>query len=307
VTGPLSIPKIYNAKDRTFFMFGFENYHEASPSPTLTSTITATERKGDFSAPGEPIIYNPYSTRLDSAGRCCIRDPFPNNIIPASFLTASAGAKLAQAYPDPNVGGANTLASNYNTGVNLSQDHFRNWIGRVDQNFGQRERLYIRYGHNRRNQVDNGAYNFQGPLLDAQDPLSRTNDNAVIDSLTVFNEHVILDIRASLARYNQTTSRQRVTGFDDTTLGFSSAFNDSRFNAVPRVSHCKVRVFPMQVLGIQASISATLSVFSQVSRSSMAGIRCTWALISVISVTTPEAARSFMEVATSPSVPISRR
>ena len=233
VTGPLSIPGIYDAKDRTFFLFGFENYHEASPSPTLTSTITAAERKGDFSAPGEPTIYNPYTTRLDANGRCCIRDPFPNNIIPASLLASSAGAKLAQAYPEPNVGGATTLASNYNTGVNLSQDHFRNWIGRVDQNFGQRERVYVRYAHNRRNQVDNGAYNFQGPLLDAQDPLARTNDNAVIDSLTVFNAHVIMDLRASLARYNQTTSRQRVTGFDDTSLGFSSAFNDGRFNPVP--------------------------------------------------------------------------
>src|SRR6185312_5580510 len=68
LTGPLSIPKIYNAKDHTFFMFAFENYHEASPSPTLTSVPTLAERTGDFSAPGEPIIYNPYSTRLDSSG-----------------------------------------------------------------------------------------------------------------------------------------------------------------------------------------------------------------------------------------------
>jgi len=233
LTGPLSIPKIYNAKDHTFFMFAFENYHEASPSPTLTSVPTLAERTGDFSAPGEPIIYNPYSTRLDSNGKCCIRDPFPGNVIPQSFISASAGAKLAQAYPAPNVGGASTLASNYNTGVNLSQDHFRNWIGRIDQNFGERERVYVRYGHNRREQVDNGAYNFQGALLDAQDPLARTNDNAVIDSLTSFNSHVIMDIRASLARYNQTTNRQRVMGFDDSSLGFSSGFSNSRFNPLP--------------------------------------------------------------------------
>ncbi len=233
VGGPLSIPKLYNAKDRTFFMFAFENYHEASPSPSLTSTITAAERTGDFSAAGEPTIYDPYTTRLDANGNCCIRDPFPGNIIPASRLAGSAGAQLAQAYPAPNVGNATTLASNYNTGVNLSQDYFRNWIGRVDQSFGQRERMYVRYGHNRRNQIDNGSANFTGPLLDAQDPLSRTNDNAVIDSTTVVGSHIVIDLRASLTRYNQTTSRQRVYGFNDTTLGFSSAFSDSRFVPVP--------------------------------------------------------------------------
>lgn len=233
VAGPLSIPKLYNAKGRTFFMFGFENYHEASPSPSLTSTITAAERNGDFSAAGEPTIYDPYTTRLDANGNCCVRDPFPGNIVPASRLANTAGAKLAQAYPAPNVGTAATLASNYNTGVNLSQDYFRNWIGRVDQSFGQRERLFVRYAHNRRNQIDNGSANFAGPLLDAQDPLSRTNDNAVIDSTTIFGSHIVLDLRASLTRYNQTTGRQRVYGFDDTTLGFSSAFSSSRFVPVP--------------------------------------------------------------------------
>jgi len=233
LTGPLSIPKIYNAKDRTFFMFAVENYHEASPSPSLTSTVTLAERSGDFSAPGEPTIYDPYTTRLDATGKCCIRDPFPGNIIPAARLSASSGFKLAQAYPAPNSGATGATSNNYNTGANLSQDHFRNWIGRVDQNFGSRERVYVRYAHARRNQVDNGSANFTGALLDAQDPLARVNDNGVIDSTTVFNAHIVMDLRASVTRYDETVGRQRVFGFDDTTLGFSSAFNSSRFVPVP--------------------------------------------------------------------------
>lgn len=233
LTGPLSIPHLYDAKNRTFFMFAFENYHEASPSPTLTSTITTAERNGDFSAPGEPTIYDPFTTRLDANGNCCIRDPFPGNVIPMSRLTNSAGYKIAQAFPAPNAGGAGALTNNYNTGVNLSQDHFRNWIGRVDQSFGQRERLYVRYAHGRRNQVDNGATNFAGPLLDAQDPLARINDNGVIDSTTTFGAHIVLDLRASITRYNETVDRSRVSGFDDTTLGFSSSFSNSRFVRVP--------------------------------------------------------------------------
>lgn len=240
LTGPLSIPGLYNGKDRTFFLFGFENYHESSPSPALTTTINSFERNGDFSAAGEPTIYDPYTTRLDASGKCCIRDPFPGNKIPLSRLQTSAGYKIAQAFPLPNFSptGGDPLASiatanNFSTGANLSEDHFRNWIGRVDQNFGQRERVYVRYAHNRRSQVDNGATNFAGPLLDAQDPLGRTNDNAVVDSITQLSPRWTLDLRAAVARYNETVARSRVSGFDDTQLGFSSAFSSSRFVPVP--------------------------------------------------------------------------
>ncbi|NUQ30446.1 MAG: carboxypeptidase regulatory-like domain-containing protein, partial [Acidobacteriaceae bacterium] len=239
VTGPLSIPGLYDAKDRTFFLFGFENYKEASPTPTLTGTISTPERNGDFSGGGEPIIYDPYTTRLGPGGVCCIRDPFPGNRIPSSRLANSAGYKLAQAYPKPNYAASGsvdtnyTSANNYNTGTNLSQDNFRNWIGRIDQSFGQRERLYVRYAHGRRNQVDNGAFNFTGPLLDAQDPLARVNDNGVIDSITTLTPRIVMDLRASITRYNEMVDRSRVYGYDITSLGFSQSFANSRFVPVP--------------------------------------------------------------------------
>ncbi|HKR27489.1 MAG TPA: TonB-dependent receptor [Acidobacteriaceae bacterium] len=231
--GPASIPRVFNAKDRTFFVFSYEHYHEVSPMPTLTSVPTAAERKGDFSAPGEATIYDPWSTRLDSTGHCCIRDAFPGNIIPQSRLTNSPGLKIANAYPVANVGGATTLTNNYSTGANTSEDHFQNILARIDQNFGQRERVYVRYAHGRRNQFDHGAYNFTGPLYDAQDPLGRTNDSAVVDSLTTFSAHMLLDLRASLSRYNETVARGTVNNFDDSKLGFSSNFNGERFVPVP--------------------------------------------------------------------------
>ena len=231
--GPASIPHLYNAKDRTFFVFSYEHYHEVSPMPTLTSVPTKAERNGDFSAAGEPTIYDPWTTRLDANGKCCIRDPFPGNIIPQSRLANSPGYKIANAYPAPNVGSDTTLTNNYSTGANTSEDHFQNILARVDQNFGQKERVYVRYAHGRRNQFDHGAYNFTGPLYDAQDPLSRTNDSAVIDSLTTFSPHMLLDLRASLARYNETVARGTVNNFDDTRLGFTSGFNSERFVPVP--------------------------------------------------------------------------
>ena len=44
VGGPVRIPKLYNGKDKTFLLFGIEQYNEDTPSPGLVGTITARER-----------------------------------------------------------------------------------------------------------------------------------------------------------------------------------------------------------------------------------------------------------------------
>ncbi len=233
IGGPLSIPGLFNGKDRMFFFFAYENYHEVQPTPTLTTVPTLAERNGDFSTPGEPAIYDPYSTVCTSPGAGCTRTQFPGNVIPQARLASSPGLKIANAFPAPNVGGTSTLFNNYSTGSNTSEDHFQNFQGRVDRAWGYKERAYVRYSHGRRNQYDHGAYNFTGPLFDAQDPLSRSNDSAVIDSITTFSPRVLLDLRASLARYNEFVARSTVYGFDDTALGFSQNFNNERFVPVP--------------------------------------------------------------------------
>lgn len=230
VAGPVRFPHLYNGKDKTFFLFGIEQYNEDTPSPGLVGTITTAERNGDFSASGV-TIYDPYTTRLNANGTCCTRDPFPNNMIPASRLTG-AGFKLAQAFPAPNVT-TTTSTNNYNVGANLSRDRYRTWIARVDQNFGQKERVYARYAHGRRNQTDQGNTNYPLPLLDSQDPLQRVNDNAVFDSLTQFTPRVTMDIRASFTRYREFVDRSRALGVDITTLGFSSNYANSRFVPLP--------------------------------------------------------------------------
>ncbi|HWR14994.1 MAG TPA: TonB-dependent receptor [Terriglobales bacterium] len=232
IGGPVRIPGVYNGKDKTFFFFSYENYHEVQPTPGLTTVPTLAERQGDFSAAGEPTIYDPWSTRLDANGNCCIRDPFPGNIIPSARFNGTVGQKLLNAYPVPNVG-TNLLVNNYSTGTNTSEDHFKNYLIRVDQNFGNRERMYFRYAHGRRNQFDHGAFNFTGPLYDAQDPLARSNDSAVIDSVTTLSNTMILDLRASLARYTERVDRSTVFGYDVTQLGFSPSFAASRFVPVP--------------------------------------------------------------------------
>ncbi|GAA3762213.1 TonB-dependent receptor [Terriglobus aquaticus] len=226
VNGPVRIPGVYNGTDKTFFLFGIERYKENTPSPGLVGTITAAERNGDFSQSGVNI-YDPYTTRLDARGNCCIRDQFPNNIIPAARLNG-AGFKLAQAFPAPNITTA-TSNNNYNVGANLSIDRFNNYNIRIDQNFGQKERIYGRYSYGRRNQTDQGNTNYPLPLLDAQDPLARINNNAVLDSLTQLTPRLTMDLRVAYSRYNESVLRTRSATVDPTQYGFSSNYAAQRF------------------------------------------------------------------------------
>ena len=244
ITGPVLIPHLYNGKNKTFFSFGVENYIENAPMVTLTSVPSLAERQGDFSQAGVNI-YNPYSTQTNpnfdptkadsSSNPQYIRTQFPNNQIPQS-LWNNVGAKIMNSYPKPNFGAPGAVNNNYLVSPNISQDHFRNWIGRVDQSVGERERLFFRYGHNRRNQFDNTANGFPVPGMDAQDPLIRLNDNAVIDSVTVLTPSTILDIRLGYTRFIQAAYRTQVTGYDITQLGFPQLFVQEQFvHQPPRI------------------------------------------------------------------------
>src|SRR5882724_2974256 len=79
--GPVSIPKLYNGKNRTFFFVDYEGFRR-NQQQTLNATIpTMAMRTGDFSA--ENRIYDPLTTRTVAGAAQPIRDPFPDNKIPA--------------------------------------------------------------------------------------------------------------------------------------------------------------------------------------------------------------------------------
>jgi len=239
--GPVLIPKLYNGKDKTFFSFAFEHYRESSPSPGLASVPTSLERQGDFSQSGISI-YDPFSTRLNPnfdptksaslSNPQYIRDQFPGNVIPRNRLNPT-GFAIANAYPAPNYGAAGLRTNNYLSSPNLSLDKFHNIFSRVDQNVGQKERLFFRYAYNLRDQYDQGTVNFPGLGFDAQDPLVRENHNAVADSVTVLSPSMILDIRVGLTRYMEAAYRTHVYGADISSLGFPASFVNARPDPIP--------------------------------------------------------------------------
>src|SRR3954447_9846758 len=148
IGGPVWIPKLYNGKNKTFFQFGYEDIHDSRPrfDATTPQVPTPAMKNGDFSsllALGPQYqIYNPYTRRLVN-GRY-VEDAFPNNIIPSTLWNPVGKAILDKYYSNPTSPG-NAAGQNNLLEPDLAERaKYYNATVRVDQNIGERQRLYTR-------------------------------------------------------------------------------------------------------------------------------------------------------------------
>ena len=90
--GPVSIPKLFNGRDKLFFMSNYESFRQRQNFPATYTVASAAQQNGDFS--GITNILNDPKTNT----------PFPNNIIPASRIDPIS-KKLLEYYPAANLAG----------------------------------------------------------------------------------------------------------------------------------------------------------------------------------------------------------
>ncbi len=207
---------------------------------------TLLERQGDFSQSGV-IIFNPLSTRPDPAnpGRF-IRDPFPGNVIPQAGTPGCGvtvacinpvGQAIVNGFSLPNTGAANQRFNNFYLSEGLGTDDFYSYIARVDHTFSDRQRMFVRFVNNRRDQFAFGGNNRVGLGTDQQGPLVRENYGVVIDSTTTISPTAILSARLGFTRFLQAAFRQASSPFDASAIGFASAFSAARpVSIVPRIT-----------------------------------------------------------------------
>src|SRR5687768_5349353 len=93
--GPVLIPKLYDGRNRTFFMGAYEGIRGEAITSPFASVPTALMRQGNFSQVTTPIR-NPLTGQ-----------PFPGNIIPQSQLSPTALA-LLKYYPEANLSGTSS-------------------------------------------------------------------------------------------------------------------------------------------------------------------------------------------------------
>lgn len=132
--GPIVIPKLYNGRDKTFFMGSYEGLRLVSETPQVFTIMTPQMFQGNFSA--VPTVINNPATGLAYQG----------NIIPASQLSPVA-LKLQQYYPTPNLPG---LTQNYAASI-ANNNNTNQTVDRIDQNVGDKVRLFFRYQRQQEN------------------------------------------------------------------------------------------------------------------------------------------------------------
>jgi hypothetical protein len=134
VDGPVIIPKLYNGKDKTFFMASYEGLRQVSQNTVLSNQMPAAFFSGDFSSvPAGSITGGVIKDPTNG------NTPFAGNIIPPSRISPIA-LKLQKYYPPSNLAG---LASNFSVPVPTNQA-YNQTVDRIDQNIGNKVRLYAR-------------------------------------------------------------------------------------------------------------------------------------------------------------------
>jgi hypothetical protein len=149
IGGPLSIPGIYDGKDRSFFFFNFEA--QRLRTGLVNNIIVPSNRKraGDFSEllPSR-IIYD--RNNLVNG----VPQPFSGNIIPSSRLSPQALA-IQQYVPQQNTA-TGTFASAPSQAIDWNQ-----YVVRLDHQVTPKHRLFARWVYVQQKEVDPNA----SPLL----------------------------------------------------------------------------------------------------------------------------------------------
>lgn len=132
--GPVVLPRLYDGRRRTFFMFSWESYRQRVGVTGLAHVPTPLERAGDF------------SQSVNQLGRAVtVKDPlnanqaFPGNQIPAARFHPLS-VKLLDYYPLPNrPGNFNFIATT------KDQDSWDSPIIKIDHRFDEQNSVAFRY------------------------------------------------------------------------------------------------------------------------------------------------------------------
>jgi len=222
--GPVYVPKLFNGRDRSFFMFSWEGYKESTPQPRYDSFPTARMRSGDFSqnfnANGSlQTIYDPFSTRSNGQGGF-VRDPFGGNTIPKERILPLY-TRILQDLPLPVLPGDKfTGLNNWYAAQAAETTDFNNYVGRYDHNVSSKLRMYVRGNYKNRDGWRINYTDIPGPASQ-QIHAGRRNYGAVADAVYMLNPGALFNLRYGFTRFRQLSVEDR---YDPTQLGFKGSW-----------------------------------------------------------------------------------
>ena len=244
--GPVVLPKLYDGRNKTFFMYGVEGIKESRPRNNGTPTVpTAAMKNGDFSAllavGSNYQIYNPFTRRAEAGGRYR-QDPFSGNIIPASLIN-QVSKNILKYFPDPLTAGNPDGSNNFqNPSLPENIDYITQSV-RIDHALSDRQRLFTRLSWYDRDSTYNNYFN----NLATGSVFQFISRSAVVDDVYTLSPSMVLNVRYGYNRFIRADAMNTAAwGFDLTSLGFPADYNAS----IPE----EIRRFPrVEMTGYQGT------------------------------------------------------
>ncbi len=180
--GPVLIPKLFNGRNRLFFLANYEALRDRKSLRRLADLPTSSLRSGDLSSL-TASAYDPVSRARQPDGSIAAQQ-FPGNLIPSSRQNGKA-RKLLEFLPLPNVAGAG-LARNYQASESRLYDTDQ-LTARIDFAESPSSNWFGRFSWGSDEQVNPGTFPLHGQKVNSRAWQAVIN-NARVFSPTLVNE-----------------------------------------------------------------------------------------------------------------------
>ena len=175
VSGPIVLPKIYNGRNRTFFLFAYGRHDERAREPQTGTVPDLNMLAGDFSFPqatgGGYPIYDPKSMR--QSGTTWTADPFAGMKIPTtSFDKVITNFLALKPWAEPNNAAGTTYSrtgpTNNWLGETLYSSFRSRYDSKIDHQISAGNKFFIRNSWNRHRQPWNrNQFSVNNKLLES--------------------------------------------------------------------------------------------------------------------------------------------
>lgn len=214
--GPVTIPHVYNGRNKTFFFFGWEGERFSQGFPTESSVPTLLNRQGDFSQTiinhdqnGAPIyarIFDPFHGFDDGSGnwvrpeyagaKICSQADISGGTCPAANVNLSTQSALFADYlalwPTPNhAPDANTdHVNNYWKSISTTRPTDR-FFTRIDENIGNNQHINFSLSRSRmRNSIPAPFLEAAGSVTEDHDWSGSLQYNWVVSPTSIVDAHL---------------------------------------------------------------------------------------------------------------------
>ncbi len=224
ISGPVRIPWLYNGKDKSFFLFGYEGIRDSRPRFDAGAAVwvpTPELAAGNFSA-YNVTIWDPL-TRINTgtvgSPVWTAQQSFAGGIIPANRISPVARAVL-EYWAKPKTSGL--VGNIFDSTLTEETDPYDNYTFRIDQNISSNNRLFVRGSYYDRSSIYN---DYTGTPYSGVNFLFKARQG-VIDDVHTFNSTTFLNVRYGYNRFIRGQDQEAdAQGFDLTQLGFSPNYN----------------------------------------------------------------------------------